>query len=346
MRKNLFIIGLGLALFSCAPQKTVQQTKPTPKPVTETKPENVNKPPQTPKTPSTKTTVSSSDGLNFFKVNIADASKNDNTISHGSIVSAEPVGYTINRDYFPSLGQNFRQRYIILHYTALDDDRSVNVLTQQSVSSHYLVGTGNDKEIYQLVDENKRAYHSGISYWRKVENLNDSSIGIEIVNTGYTQGADGKREFYPYPEHQFRKVAALVKDLVTRYQIQPQNVLGHSDVAATRKQDPGPLFPWKRLYHEYGVGMWYDDATKERYLRMIDPEVFVMDSQNSTFIFKYQTMLNEFGYNIGPTGSNDSTTQKTIEAFQYRFRPDQADGVMDRDTYAILQALLEKYPAK
>ena len=94
----------------------------------------------------------------FFKTNIGDVSKNDNTISYGSIVSANPQGFKVVKTYFPAVAQNFRQKYIILHYTALDDDKSVTVLTQQSVSAHYLVNNLNDREIYQLVDENKRSY--------------------------------------------------------------------------------------------------------------------------------------------------------------------------------------------
>ena len=86
------------------------------------------------------------------------------------------------KDYFPAVAQNFRQKYIILHYTALNDEKSVSVLTQQSVSSHYLVNNLGDKDIYQLVDENKRSYHAGISAWRNDKMLNDTSIGIETVS--------------------------------------------------------------------------------------------------------------------------------------------------------------------
>src|SRR5690606_35770221 len=138
----------------------------------------------------------------------------------------------------------FRQRYLILHYTALDEEKSVRVLTQQAVSSHYLVNNLGDREIYQLVDENKRAYHAGISAWRNDKSMNDTSIGIEIVNDGYKMDSLNQRQFFPYSEAQFKKIAALTKDIVDRYQIPPTNVLGHSDIAPVRKQDPGPLFPW------------------------------------------------------------------------------------------------------
>lgn len=279
----------------------------------------------------------------FFPQNIADSSKNNNTTSYGSIVSAKPAGYKVTKDYFPSMGQNFRQRFLILHYTALDNEKSAMVLTQQSVSSHYLVNDTNDNEIYQLVDENKRAFHTGISYWRGFEQLNDNSIGIEIVNKGYTT-VEGKKVFVDYPESQFRKVAALAKDIVTRYQMPPTNVLGHSDIAPTRKQDPGPTFPWKRLYNEYQIGMWYDDATKQYFISQMTPEEFEVQLSSAPFIFNYQTMLKNFGYKIELSGANDTTTQKVVEAFQYHFRPEKCDGIMDIETYAILRALLQKYP--
>jgi hypothetical protein len=99
----------------------------------------------------------------YFTVNIADPTKNDNTISYGSLVGAKPEGYKVTRNHFPAVAQNFRQKYVILHYTALDHDKSVRVLTTQAVSSHYLVNDSTDIEIYQLVDENKRSYHAGIS---------------------------------------------------------------------------------------------------------------------------------------------------------------------------------------
>ncbi|RQP07788.1 MAG: N-acetylmuramoyl-L-alanine amidase [Chryseobacterium sp.] len=337
MRKSLYSITLAVVLASCA-----TQTPKTKAPVPQPKPKVEKVHPTAP--PVAKQPAPNSAKPEYYNVNIADAAKNDNTISYGSLVAANPQGYVISRTYFPAIGQNFRQRYLILHYTALDDDKSLTVLTQQSVSAHYLVGTQDDNEIYQLVDENKRAYHAGISSWRKDAQLNDTSIGIEIVNRGYTADAAGNRTFYAYPEHQFRKVAALAKDIVTRYMIPPTNVLGHSDVAPTRKQDPGPFFPWKRLYDEYGIGMWYDDDVKTQLQEQLLN--FDLDKTQPTFITNFQQQLASFGYDLRSTGLWDTPTRKTIEAFQYHFRPQLADGNLDAETYAILLALLQKYPAK
>jgi N-acetylmuramoyl-L-alanine amidase len=213
------------------------------------------------------------------------------------------------------------------------------------VSAHYLVNNTGDNEIYQLVDENKRAYHAGVSSWRNDKNLNDTSIGIEIVNAGYTTDSTGKRTFAPFSDDQVKKVAALVKDIVTRYQIQPTYVLAHSDIAPTRKQDPGPMFPWKKLYDEYQIGMWYDEAAKQTYLEAAQADITAKYNESS-FIFLIQTSLQKFGYGLDLSGKWDDATKKTIEAFQYHFRPQNYDGIMDAETWAILQALNQKYPVK
>lgn len=291
-----------------------------------------------------KTPIIHQGDLLFFKENIAPVGKNDNTMSYGSVVVAKPQGFTVTHTHFPSLGQGFRQRYIILHYTALNNDASIRVLTKQSVSAHYLVNDLEDNEIYQLVDENKRAYHAGISYWRGVNNLNDSSIGIEIVNQA--RDVEGGYEFPDFPEHQVRKVAELVKDIAMRYQIPPQNILAHSDIAPSRKQDPGPKFPWKKLYTDYGIGMWYDEITVQNIISSLQENDFASQSTQSTFIYQYQMYLRDFGYNITPNGVLDNTTKRVITAFQYRFRPQKYDGIMDMETLAILQALIQKYPHK
>ncbi len=346
MHKALSIIGLTFLLVSCGTQKAVvsKTNNAKPKQTTTTKSTTSLTPKPATTTTTPKSNIETCGQYDFYKVNIGDASKNNNTISYGSIVTAAPRNYKVVKTYFPAAAQNYRQRFLILHYTALDNDKSVSVLSQQSVSSHYLVNDLNDSEIYQLVDEDKRAYHAGVSYWRGFQQLNDNSIGIEIVNMGYTTDSSGKKIFVEFPEWQYKKVAALVKDIVNRYQIPPTNLLGHSDVAPTRKQDPGPTFPWKRLYDEYNLGMWYDETTKQSFTNEISPEQFLADSSTTTFIFKYQKMLNQFGFELDANGSIDNATSKTIEAFQYHFRPQQADGIMDIETYAILQALLQKYP--
>lgn len=341
MRKTLYIIGLSTFVFSCTSQQNVKKNTYKPKtPVSQAKPVVKTPVAQTPKPK-----ITNEHGVEFFTTNLADPAKNDNTASYGSIVSAKPIGYKVVKTYFPAIAQNFRQRYLILHYTALPDDKSITVLTQQGVSAHYLVNNTGDNEIYQLVDENKRSYHAGVSAWRNDKNLNDTSIGIEIVNTGYTADATGKKTFAVFSDDQIKKVAALAKDIVIRYQIPATNVLAHSDIAPTRKQDPGPMFPWKKLYDEYQLGMWYDEAAKQNFLALAQEEV-PLKYNDPSFIFVIQTALQKFGYYVDLSGKWDDATKRTIEALQYHFRPQNYDGIMDAETWAILQALNQKYPAK
>lgn len=341
MRKTLYIIGLSVFVFSCTSQKNVKKSSYNAKTSTTQAKTTVKSATPEKKKPE----IDTEHGVEFFRTNIADITKNDNTASYGSIVSAKPAGYKVVKTHFPAIAQNFRQKYLILHYTVLADDKSITVLTQQSVSAHYLVNNLGDNEIYQLVDENKRSYHAGVSSWRTDKNLNDTSIGIEIVNLGYKADATGYKTFEPFSEDQIKKVAALAKDIVTRYNIPATNVLAHSDIAPTRKQDPGPMFPWKKLYDEYQIGMWYDEMAKQNFMTSAQTDIDTKYNEPS-FIFLVQTALQKFGYDILPNGKWDDTTKKTIEALQYHFRPQNYNGILDAETWAVLQALNQKYPTK
>ena len=150
---------------------------------------------------------------------------------------------------FTATSQDSRVQYLIIHFTAEDFPRSLKVLTQGPVSSHYLVTEregDSPAKVYQLVDENRRAYHAGVSSWQGATALNASSIGIEIVNLGGRRGANGLR-FPDFDPEQIDRVVELVKDIVARHQIKPERILGHSDIAPGRKTDPGQAFDWKML---------------------------------------------------------------------------------------------------
>lgn len=266
------------------------------------------------------------------------------TDKYESVRMANLDKYKISSSHYPAVGQDERVRFLVLHYTALDNDKSLNVLTTQQVSAHYLVPNDFTDSIYILVDETKRSWHAGQSYWKGINNINYSSIGIEIVNEGYYVGEITESNptgwyFYGYPNMQIKKVAALAKNIIDRYKIDPVNVLAHSDVAPQRKQDPGPKFPWKQLYQDYGIGAWYEDAHKNIYL----PKFPYDQIENFEFIQTVQSDLNKYGYEIQKTGVWDDQTKKVIMAFQYHFRPERCDGVMDAETWAILQSLILKY---
>jgi N-acetylmuramoyl-L-alanine amidase len=241
---------------------------------------------------------------------------------------------TIDRTY-TATSQDSRVRYLIIHYTFGDFSSSLNTLTQGEVSSHYLVDV-NPPKIYLLVDETQRAYHAGQSSWRGNTALNASSIGIEIVNSGGRPGPDGKTVYADYPKAQVDVVIALVKDIVKRHQITPDRVLGHSDIAPGRKDDPGPKFPWKRLADE-GLALWPDEAKvaarQPTYVAQL-PE-----------LLWFQQKLKQVGYNLSPSGLMDSATKDCLVAFQMRFRPSNIDGVPDAQSAAILDVLTLANPS-
>jgi len=204
------------------------------------------------------------------------------------------------------------------------------------VSSHYLVtddandlpGHSNPK-IFQLVDENRRAYHAGLSFWKGSTALNAASIGIEITNIGYRDGPNG-REFFDFPKSQMDLVVRLVKDIVKRHDIKPERILGHSDIAPLRKTDPGPRFPWKRLADE-GIIPWPDAAKvaeKLAYYQTTTPNVLW-----------FQQKLAEHGFDAPQNGELDKATRAMIGAFQLKYRQSLFDGTPDAETAAILDVM-------
>ncbi|MFM1345444.1 N-acetylmuramoyl-L-alanine amidase [Yersinia proxima] len=239
----------------------------------------------------------------------------------------------------PSVAKNERVRFLVLHYTATDDAESLRLLTQGDVSAHYLVKTHPESLdgkpiVLQLVPESQRAWHAGVSYWQGRSSLNDTSIGIEIVNRGFTERML-HREWYPYNESQIELIERLTKDIVERYNIEPANVVAHSDIAPLRKSDPGPLFPWKRLATQ-GIGAWPDDATVAKYING-------RNKSDGASVSIIQQALARYGYQIPQSGELDDETRQVIKAFQMHFRAQDFSGIPDVETEAIALALVEKY---
>lgn len=226
--------------------------------------------------------------------------------------------------------QSPRVKFIVLHYTVTDKAGSIRALTQQQVSAHYLVTDDPKTVIYGLVPETQMAWHAGLSSWKGYTNLNTSSIGIEIVNPGWTATPDGGRQYYPFPQYQIDALIPLVKDIAARYNVPPENVIGHSDIAPGRKQDPGPLFPWQQLAAA-GVAIW-PDANRVAAVRP------VFDAQLPDITW-FQRKLASFGYGIKETCLFDQQTKDVLSAFQSHFRPSNIEGNPDAETAAILEVL-------
>ncbi|MBI3715204.1 MAG: N-acetylmuramoyl-L-alanine amidase [Betaproteobacteria bacterium] len=228
-----------------------------------------------------------------------------------------------------AVSQDSRVQYLVIHYTAEDFPSSFKTLTEGKVSAHYLVND-NPPVIYQLVDENRRAYQAGVSSWQGQTQLNAASIGIEIVNKGFRKGANGERVWFDYPQAQIDQVIAMVKDIVKRHDIRPDRIVGHSDIAPQRKQDPGPRFPWKQLA-DAGIIPWPDAA--EIKAKTPGYEMELPD------IEWFQRKLARFGYAVPINGQLDEATVNVLAALQMKYRPAKIDGFPDAETAALLDVL-------
>lgn len=215
---------------------------------------------------------------------------------------------------------------LVLHYTgmktgieALDRLRD----PQAKVSSHYLVEE--DGRIFRLVAEERRAWHAGVSFWKGERSINGVSIGVEIVNPGHEFG------YRPFPDAQIAAVIALVGDIRSRWMIGDDRIVGHSDVAPGRKDDPGELFPWKRI-SEAGHGLWADAPPA--------PGEPLAEGAEGVGVFALQAGFTRLGYDLPPSGKFDAATQAVVTAFQQHWRQDNIDGIADGQTRAQLMALL------
>ncbi|QIG81906.1 N-acetylmuramoyl-L-alanine amidase [Stakelama tenebrarum] len=205
---------------------------------------------------------------------------------------------------------------LVLHYTGMVDAASAIARLRDpeaKVSAHYLVAE--DGTILRLVDEDKRAWHAGRSYWRGITNVNSASIGIEIVNPGHEFG------YRPFPDEQIGALVPLVHDIERRHGITRGNVVGHSDIAPARKQDPGELFPWGKLAR---LRLALPRPTKN----LMDP-----GWTDGGFLMA----LERFGYDV-------EQPEAAVTAFQRRFRPELIDGEIDAECRMILLALLLPKP--
>ena len=223
------------------------------------------------------------------------------------------------KDFFP--------QYIIIHYTAMRSYiEAINYLCNKKnkVSSHFLINKLG--KIYYLVDVNLRAWHAGNSKWKKNTDLNSSSIGIEIDNSGH------HLDFEAYTTDQLKSLNKLLNYLLTTYQISESNILGHSDIAPYRKIDPGEKFPWNNILK----------FKKIKLPRMSEKKIIIKVESflKKKLIYKIKNkalyMLKEIGYDIGLAKKNNKYYLLLIKAYQMHFRQDCPDGNLDGETYKIL----------
>ena len=224
-----------------------------------------------------------------------------------------------------AVSQESRVRYLILHFTWEGFADSLKVLTQGKVSSHYLVDD-DPPRIYRLVEEDRRAWHAGVSYWAGETMLNSASVGIEIVNLGEREDPG----YAPYPAAQIDVVVALVRDIQRRHGIKPHRILGHNDIAPQRKTDPGPRFPWRRLADE-GLIPWPDEAAvtaaRPAYDAALPPVAW------------FQEQLAKIGFEVPRNGELDAATRRVLMAFQMKYRQSEWAGTPDAETAALLEVV-------
>ena len=249
---------------------------------------------------------------------------------------AVPDSQHVN-DLYPSPNIEPRLRglapsLLILHYTGLLTlERSLDILSREDckVSCHYVVDTGG--RIIQMVAEEMRAWHAGQSSWRGETDINSASIGIEIQNAGHSHGSPD------YPAEQMQAVIALCQDITLRHGIEARCVLGHSDVAPSRKIDPGEKFDWPGLAQR-GVGFWVPPAPVD-----LNDSGWGLGDEHPD-IAEAQRLFERFGYGITETGQFDEPMRFVVRAFQLHFRPGLISERLDRSTLDTARRLIEALP--
>jgi N-acetylmuramoyl-L-alanine amidase len=238
-------------------------------------------------------------------------------------------------NYSPNFNKKKRSvdqiKFLIFHYTGMrKESDAINRLTniKSKVSSHYLVK--NNGEIIILVPDLYVAWHAGVSYWKNFKSLNNSSIGIEISNPGHDH------KYKNFSKKQIKSIIRLSKYLIKKYKINQKNILGHSDIAPSRKKDPGENFPWE-YFSKHKVGLWHsisNNILKEN--RMI----------------KINSLSEKYFYNnlkkIGYSKKNPKNIKNKfflillVKAFQRRFRQDLINGKIDKECLLLSENLAEK----
>lgn len=199
---------------------------------------------------------------------------------------------------------------LVLHYTGMANaEAALDRLCDEAagVSAHYLIDEGGS--VFSLVAEEFRAWHAGVAWWRGHSDINARSIGIELVNPGHEFGLT------PFPEPQVLALINLACGILERHRVPSVNVVGHSDIAPRRKQDPGELFDWPRLARA-GIGLWPGHCVPQEM------------GQGQAL-----QLLAEIGYET-------TDLKKTIEAFQRRYRPRRINGIIDRETAGMIASVL------
>ncbi|MDP9196173.1 MAG: N-acetylmuramoyl-L-alanine amidase [Pseudomonadota bacterium] len=204
---------------------------------------------------------------------------------------------------------------LLVHYTGMKTgqaalDRLCDPAAQ--VSTHYVIDE--DGTVYRLVDENRRAWHAGKGTWQGQDDINSRSVGIELVNPGHRYG------YRPFPQIQVEAFRTLGREVMARHGIPPAGVLGHSDIAPLRKEDPGELFPWEALSRE-GIGIWPDPDFRPGSSGPVTPA-------------QACAWLRQVGYSV-----DETILEPVLKAFRRHYHPEGLAAEAAAETLRRLQAL-------
>ena len=224
-------------------------------------------------------------------------------------------------NFSPNFSKKIRKvneiKFVIIHYTGMQSEiESIKRLKnpKSKVSCHYLINRKGD--VIQMVNDRNTAWHAGKSRWKKFTNLNESSIGIELVNKGHRLG------YQNFTKNQIKSLISLCKKLKKKYRIKKENFLGHSDIAPLRKIDPGEKFPWKKL-SSYNLGKWHQIKVKNLNLPL---------KKKEKIFFKN---LHKIGYRFFNVHKRNYNDKKVIKSFQQHYLPKNVTGKLDQKTYKI-----------
>jgi N-acetylmuramoyl-L-alanine amidase len=223
-----------------------------------------------------------------------------------------------SQNFLPKIRSKNTIKYVIIHYTGMQSEiESIKRLKniKSKVSCHYLINRKG--QITQMVNDNQVAWHAGKSKWKNFKNLNENSIGIELVNKGHEFG------YQNFSSIQITNLINLCKDLKKKYLIKKENFLGHSDIAPLRKLDPGEKFPWKRL-SKYKLGNWYEGRGKK--LKFTDYKKIESLFFNNLFKIGYRYFI------VTKRTKND---RLVIKSFQQHYLPHKVSGKIDQKTLEI-----------
>lgn len=252
----------------------------------------------------------------------------------GSVRTTSLTGQDVSTKFIERPSPNFGERLtpngittLVIHYTGMKtcEDALTRLCDPcAEVSAHILIDE--DGAAFRLVSDEKRAWHAGRGYWCGITDINSASIGIELVNPGHEHG------YRPFPDEQVSTLTQICLALIEKYEIPAQNVVGHSDIAPGRKQDPGELFPWQQLANR-GIGLW---PNKDQ---PVNTDGTAWDDLAA---IGYATPRN-------PAVSKDVLDPNTAEAdvimaFQRRFLPHNLSGNLDSATAQRIAAVRSHHP--